>query len=41
MLAHWIMCDGTRKKKAIILQTDKFTIEEVVFIINVFIIKMN
>jgi heme/copper-type cytochrome/quinol oxidase subunit 1 len=41
MLAHWIMCDGTRKNNALILQTDSYTIQEVVFIINILIIKFN
>jgi hypothetical protein len=41
MLAHWIMCDGTRKDNALILQTDCFTIKEVVFILNVLLIKYN
>lgn len=38
--AHWICCDGTYKS-GIILQTDSFSIKEVVFIINIFIIKWN
>jgi len=39
MLAHWIMCDGTNKYNALLLQTDCFSIKEVVFIINVLYIK--
>ena len=41
MLAHWIMCDGTRKNNAQILQTPCFTLKEVVFILNVLLIKYN
>jgi hypothetical protein len=41
MLAHWIKGDGTRKDNALILQTDCFTIKEVVFILNVLLIKFN
>lgn len=40
-LAHWIKGNGTRKKNAKILQTDSFTIKEVVFILNVLLIKLN
>jgi group I intron endonuclease len=40
-LAHWIMCDGTRTKKGLTLQTQSFSIKEVVFIINVLILKFN
>lgn len=41
MLAHWIMGDGTRKDNAKVLQTDSFTIKEVVFILNVLLLKLN
>ena len=40
-LAHWIMCDGTRSHGSIILQTQSFTIKEVVFIINILMYKFN
>jgi hypothetical protein len=39
-LAHWIMGDGTYNS-GIRIQTDCFTIKEVVFIINVIYIKFN
>ena len=39
-LAHWIMGDGTYNS-GIRIQTDSFTVKEVVFIINVLIIKFN
>jgi hypothetical protein len=35
------MCDGSRKNNALYLQTDSFTIQEVVFILNVLLIKLN
>lgn len=38
--AYWICCDGTFQS-GIILQTDNFTIKEVVYIINILIIKWN
>lgn len=39
-LAHWIMCDGTYNS-GIRLQTDSFSIQDVVFIINVLKVKFN
>lgn len=39
-LAHWIMCDGTYNS-GVRLQTESYTLEEVIFIINVLIIKFN
>lgn len=39
-LAHWIMGDGTYNS-GVRIQTDYFTIKEVVFIINILIIKFN
>lgn len=38
-LAHWIMCDGTKSGNTIILQVQSFTIKEVVFIMNVILLK--
>ena len=38
-LAHWIMGDGSYTGKGLLLCTDSFLIEEVVLLINVFIIK--
>lgn len=40
-LSHWIMCDGTKSGKGLTLQTQSFTIKEVVFIINVLIYKFD
>jgi len=40
-LAHWIMGDGTRSKKALILQTQSFTVKEVIYIVNVLMHKFN
>lgn len=40
VLAHWIMGDGTKTYNGITLQTQSYTIEQVVFIINVLIIKL-
>jgi len=40
VLAHWIMGDGTYNS-GVRIQTDSFTVQEVVFIINILIIKFN
>jgi len=40
-LAHWIMGDGSKRNKGITLCTDSFTIQEVVLLINILIIKFN
>lgn len=40
VLAHWIMGDGTYNS-GVRIQTDSFTVQEVVFIINILIIKLN
>ena len=40
-LAHWIMGDGTKSNKGLILQTQSFTIQECVFIISILIYKFN
>jgi len=39
VLAHWIMGDGAKRNKGIIICTDNFTLEEVVLLINILIIK--
>ena len=39
-LAHWIMCDGTYNS-GVRIQTESFTIEDVIFIINILKIKFN
>ena len=38
-LAHWIMGDGTRHNKGVLLCTDGFTIKEVIFLMNILRIK--
>jgi len=40
-LAYWIMGDGTKAHKGLVLQTQSFTVKEVVFIINILIYKFN
>jgi hypothetical protein len=40
-LAFWIMGDGSRKNKGLLLCTDSFTIQEVVLLMNILIIKYN
>lgn len=40
-LAHWIMGDGTMQNNGITLQTQSFTVQEVVFIISVLTYKFN
>lgn len=41
VLAHWIMCDGTKCGTAVILQTQSFTLEENVLIVSMLIHKFN
>jgi LAGLIDADG DNA endonuclease family len=41
VLAHWIMSDGSKRNKGITLCTDCFTIQEVVMLINMLIIKFD
>jgi len=38
-LAHWIICDGSTQRSRLILCTDSYTIQEVVLLMNVLIIK--
>jgi heme/copper-type cytochrome/quinol oxidase subunit 1 len=40
-LPHWISCDGSNGKGGIYLQTQSFTLKEVVFIVNILIIKFD
>jgi len=40
-IAHWIMGDGAKRNKGIILCTDCFSIKEVVLLMNIFFIKFN
>lgn len=41
VLAHWIMGDGSKMGKGIIICTDSYSIEEVVLLINILKIKFN
>jgi hypothetical protein len=38
-LAHWICCNGSVQRHGLILYTDEYTIQEVVLLMNVLIIK--
>jgi hypothetical protein len=38
---HWICCDGIKTYNGITLQTQSFTIKEVVFIVNILMYKFN
>ena len=40
-LAHWIMCDGTKTYRGITLQTQCFSVKEVVSIISILIYKFD
>lgn len=40
-LAHWIMGDGSKSHKGIILCTDSYSIKEVIILINILKIKFN
>ena len=39
VLAHWIMGDGSKRAKGLVLCTDNFTLQEVVLLVNILIIK--
>ena len=41
VLAHWIMGDGSKKNKGIILCTDGFNLREIILLINILKIKLN
>ena len=41
VLAHWIMGDGSKRAKGLILCTDNFNLQEVVLLVNILIIKFN
>lgn len=41
VLAHWIMGDGAKKNKGLILCTDSFTLKENILLINMLYIKFN
>lgn len=39
VLAHWIMGDGSKRGKGLVLCTDNFNLQEVVLLVNILIIK--
>jgi len=41
VLAYWIMGDGSKRNEGVTLYTDGFTLQEVVLLINILIIKFN
>lgn len=41
VLAHWIMGDGSKRAKGLILCTDNFSLQEVVLLVNILIIKFD
>ena len=41
VLAHWIMGDGSKRAKGLVLCTDNFSLQEVVLLVNILIIKFN
>jgi LAGLIDADG DNA endonuclease family len=41
VFAHWIMGDGAKKNKGIILCTDNFTFKEVIILMNILLLKFN
>ena len=41
VLAHWIMGDGSKRDKGLILCTDNFNLQEVVLLVNILIIKFD
>lgn len=41
VLAHWIMGDGSKRAKGLVLCTDNFNIQEVVLLVNILIIKFD
>ena len=40
-LAHWICCDGTKTYRGLTLQTQSFSVKQVVFIVSILIYKFN
>jgi len=41
VLAHWIMGDGSKKAKGLILCTDNLNLQEIVLLVNILIIKFD
>lgn len=41
VLAHWIMGDGSKRAKGLVLCTDSFSLQEVVLLVNILILKFD
>ena len=41
VLAHWIMGDGSKRAKGLVLCTDNFSLQEVVLLVNILILKFD
>ena len=41
VLANWIMGDGSKRTKGLILCTDNFSLQEVVLLVNILILKFD
>jgi hypothetical protein len=41
VLAHWIMGDGSKRAKGLILCTDNLSLQEVVFLVNILMLKFD
>jgi len=41
VLAHWIMGDGSKRAKGLVLCTDNFSLQEVVILVNILILKFD
>ena len=41
VLAHWIMGDGSKRAKGLVLSTDSFTLKEVILLVNILILKFD
>ena len=41
VLSYWIMGDGSKKDKGLVLCTDNFNLQEVVLLLNILIIKFD
>ena len=41
VLANWIMGDGSKRAKGLVLCTDGFTLQEIVLLVNILIIKFD
>jgi hypothetical protein len=41
VLAHWICVDGSHVKSGLVLCTDSYTIKEIVFLMNILMLKFD